>query len=106
MGLPSCVQRISYQTEQAPSTDTTILFSGLAMLCYMGKEPDPDSHNKYRWVIPVEDPCQCTKVQMGSVNTRTPCRPFKVTYYDTFLLSDDPVEIRKLLNCTEGMFLF
>ena len=29
-----------------------------------------------------------------------PCRPFKVYYYDRFLQSSDPLEIRAFLNCT------
>ena len=71
-----------------------------AMSCSIGQEPDPESHNRYRWVIPVEDPCQCTQIQLGGVNTRTPCRPFNVTYYDTFLHSNNTQEIQQWLNCS------
>ena len=71
-----------------------------AMSCSIGQEPDPESHNRYRWLIPVEDPCQCTQIQLGGVNTRTPCRPFNVTYYDTFLLSNNTQEIQQWLNCS------
>ena len=65
----------------------------------MGQEPDRELHNRYRWVIPVEDPCQCTEIQLGGMTTRAPCRPFKVTYYDTFLLSTNPQEIQQWLKC-------
>ncbi|XP_038071752.1 uncharacterized protein LOC119740500 [Patiria miniata] len=70
------------------------------MSCYMGQEPDPFS-GRYRWVIPVKNPCQCKEVHVGSLNTRAPSRPFNVTYYDTFLRSSDPMEIGTFLNCTQ-----
>ncbi|XP_038071779.1 uncharacterized protein LOC119740511 [Patiria miniata] len=69
------------------------------MSCYMGQEPDPFS-GRYRWVIPVKNPCQCKEVHVGSLNTRAPSRPFNVTYYDTFLRSSDPMEIGTFLNCS------
>ncbi|XP_038061162.1 uncharacterized protein LOC119731933 [Patiria miniata] len=72
-----------------------------AMYCEIGQEPDPASQNRYRWVIPVKDPCQCTEVRVGSLNTRAPCRPFDIKYYDTFLHSSNQTEIRKWLNCSE-----
>ncbi|XP_038061158.1 uncharacterized protein LOC119731931 [Patiria miniata] len=72
-----------------------------AMYCEIGQEPDPACQNRYRWVIPVKDPCQCTEVRVGSLNTRAPCRPFDIKYYDTFLHSSNQTEIRKWLNCSE-----
>ena len=71
------------------------------MPCVIGQEPDPATGNRYRWVIPVKDPCQCTRVRVGGLTrTRAFCRPFPVTYYDSFFESDDPAEIRRLLNCS------
>ncbi|XP_038061206.1 uncharacterized protein LOC119731954 [Patiria miniata] len=83
--------------------DGGILLLGVsqAMYCEIGQEPDPASQNRYRWVIPVKDPCQCTEVRVGSLNTRAPCGPFDVRYYDTFLHSSNQTEIRKWLNCSE-----
>ncbi|XP_022111268.1 uncharacterized protein LOC110990532 [Acanthaster planci] len=72
-----------------------------AMHCVIGQEPDPASHGRYRWVIPVLDPCRCTEVQIGGMNTLAPHRPFEVVYFDTFLQSSNPVEIRKWFNCTD-----
>ena len=69
-----------------------------AMVCSMGKEPDPSSRNRSRWVIPVEDPCKCTKIKLGGVNTGTPSRHFKVIYFDTFLRT--PEEVQKWLSCS------
>ncbi|XP_038071813.1 neurogenic locus Notch protein-like [Patiria miniata] len=71
-----------------------------AMSCYMGQELDPFS-GRYRWVIPVKNPCHCKEVHVDSLNTRAPSRPFNVTYYDTFLRSSDPMEIGTFLNCTQ-----
>ena len=72
----------------------------------MSQEPDLSKHGRYRWVIPVLDPCQCTEVHIGPLNIMAPCRPFNVTYYDTFFQSSDPREIRRLLNCSGMGFFF
>ena len=69
-----------------------------ATVCTMGQEPDPNSQGRPRWVIPVQNPYQCTEVRMGSFNTRALSRPYKVAYYDTLLVSSDPDEIRQWLN--------
>ncbi|XP_071796120.1 uncharacterized protein [Asterias amurensis] len=69
--------------------------------CSIGHERDPNEGNRYRWVIPVDDPCKCTRLRVGGLNTRTPCRHFNVTYYDNFMQSDNAEEIRKWLNCTD-----
>ena len=69
------------------------------IICTISQEPDPDMDNRYRWVIPVEDPCHCIELHVGGVSTRAPCRPFSVKYFDSFMYSDDPEEIRKWLNC-------
>ncbi|XP_022110422.1 EGF-like repeat and discoidin I-like domain-containing protein 3 [Acanthaster planci] len=73
------------------------------MPCLMEQEPDPASQNRYRWLLPVEEPCQCSEVKIGPLNTRVPYRPFTVTYYDALLISSNPVEIQSWLNCT-GVF--
>ncbi|XP_038064463.1 neuropilin-1-like isoform X2 [Patiria miniata] len=69
-------------------------------VCYFGQAPDPESNDSYRWVIPIEDPCRCTEVKLGGVNTFTSRLPFKVKYYDTFLQSRNSDEIQAWLNCT------
>ncbi|XP_071797195.1 uncharacterized protein [Asterias amurensis] len=73
-----------------------------AMVCEMGQEPDSNAAHRYRWVIPVEDPCKCTEIRPGGINTRTPGRHFKVIYFDTILISNSPKEIRKWLNCPDA----
>ncbi|XP_038064693.1 uncharacterized protein LOC119735073 [Patiria miniata] len=70
-----------------------------AMVCYFGQAPDPESNDALRWMIPIEDPCRCTEVKLGGVNTRTSRLPFKVKYYDTFLRSRNSDEIQAWLNC-------
>ena len=69
------------------------------MNCTIGQEVDPYTRRP-RWLIKEKDPCQCTEIRRGCFNTFLPRRPFKVTYYDTYLVSSDPVEIRLWLNCT------
>ncbi|XP_033630815.1 uncharacterized protein LOC117292775 [Asterias rubens] len=73
-----------------------------AMVCQMGQEPDSNAAHRYRWVIPVEDPCKCTEIRPGGINTRTPGRNFKVIYFDTILISNSPKEIRQWLNCPDS----
>ncbi|XP_071795674.1 uncharacterized protein [Asterias amurensis] len=72
-----------------------------ALICTIGQERDPGSGFRYRWVIPEPDPCQCATIRVGGLNTRTPYRPFVVTYMDTFIHSDDQQEIQTWLNCTK-----
>ena len=64
-----------------------------AHICEVGRERDES--NTWRWVLPYQHPCECTKIIMGGVNTWTPIRPFKPTYVNTPLLSDDVDKIRK-----------
>ena len=70
--------------------------------CEVGNERNLD--NEWKWVLPYPDPCECTSVIMGGMNTWTPTRPFVPTYADTPLLSEDVKTIRKhyKLNCNEG----
>ncbi|XP_038069496.1 uncharacterized protein LOC119738655 [Patiria miniata] len=74
------------------------------MDCTIMQEPDADSDFKYRWVIPVRDPCLCTKVWLGGMSSHTPIRPFKVEYRDTFLHSGDIEEVQNWLNCSCSFF--
>ncbi|XP_071795749.1 uncharacterized protein [Asterias amurensis] len=69
-----------------------------AMVCSISQEHDPSAGNIYRWVVPVEDPCRCTEIRMGGMNTRTPCRNFKVIYFDIPMSTAD--EVHNLLNCS------
>ena len=73
-----------------------LLLSSLAMVCLIGQEPDPGSSQQLRWVIPVIDPCSCTELQLGGMNTITPYRPFNVNYFDDINLGD----IKQWLNCS------
>ena len=75
------------------------------MDCTIGQEPDPASHHRLRWVIPVEEPCLCTHVQVGGMISHAPYRPFKVYYYDSFLHCDDLEEIRAFLNCSGALIM-
>ena len=74
-----------------------------AHICEVGNEIN--QHNEWKWVLPYPDPCSCTSVIMGGVNTWTPVRHFVPTYTDTPLLSEDVEEIRMHygLECNEGM---
>ncbi|XP_071795519.1 uncharacterized protein [Asterias amurensis] len=71
-----------------------------AMVCTIGLEPDPSAGNIFRRVIPVEDPCRCTEIQMGGMNIRTPGRNFKVIYFDVLMSSAD--ELSNWFNCSGG----
>ena len=64
--------------------------------CEVGREKDET--NTWMWVLPYPDPCLCTKVIMGGMNTWTPMRPFKPVYAKSPLLSDDVKEIRMHYN--------
>ncbi|XP_071797803.1 uncharacterized protein [Asterias amurensis] len=77
----------------------SMAYTTQAMICSIGQEPDAANGNKFRWVIPVSDPCECTKIRMGGLNTRTPARPFNVTYHDTPFINDDYKKIWKWLKC-------
>ena len=68
-------------------------------VCFVGLGSDPKSENRRRWMISVAAPCQCAEVRLGGIYIPSPARPFKVKYFDTFLLSSDPDEIKQWLNC-------
>ena len=60
------------------------------------------------WVLPYPNPCACTEVIMGGMNTWTPIRPFKPTYVYSPLISNNIKKIRKHFNLAceeEGMAL-
>ena len=65
-------------------------------ICEVGREKDET--NIWMWVLPYPDPCLCTEVIMGGMNTWTPIRPFKPVYASTPLISDDMQKIRKHYN--------
>ena len=64
-----------------------------AHICEVGKEKD--QRGIWKWVLPYAEPCKCTSVRMGGMNTRTPIRPFKPTYVSKPLASTDVAKIRK-----------
>ena len=74
-------------------------------ICEVGREKD--ENNTWMWVLPYPDPCLCTEIIMGGMNTWTPIRPFKPVYAYSPLISDDVEKIREhyKLHC-EGMILF
>ena len=76
----------------SPFILTDLFLPVQAYVCQVGREKD--DQNAWRWILPYEDPCSCTSVIMGGVNTWTPKRPFKPTYVNTPLLSDNIDEIR------------
>ena len=55
---------------------------------------EKNQFKEWKWVLPYPDPCGCTEVIMGGMNTWTPVRPFEPTYADSPLLSDDINAIR------------
>ena len=73
-----------------------------ANICEVGRERN--QYNEWKWVLPYPDPCSCTKIIMGGMNTWTPIRPFVPTYVNTPLLSEDLKAIRSHygLECNEG----
>ena len=62
-------------------------------ICEIGQERD--QYNVWKWVLPYPDPCKCTEVIMGDMNTCTHIRPFQPTYADSPLLSNDIKAIRE-----------
>ena len=64
--------------------------------CLVGQEKDRD--NKWRWVLPYEDPCACTSVMTGGVNIETPERSFDPMYVEKPLRSNNIEEIREHYN--------
>ncbi|XP_071808123.1 E-selectin-like [Asterias amurensis] len=77
-----------------------LLAHSQALSCYIVQEKDPSS-GRYRWMVPAPDPCQCTQIELGGKNTQTPSRPFNVTYYDTFIISNNQEEIQTWLKCPD-----
>ena len=69
-------------------------------VCYYGNEPDPSHGNKLRWVLPVRDPCRCTVIRIGGMNSVTPKRAFQPKYEDQPFTTKDVTEIRKKFNCS------
>ena len=64
-----------------------------AYICEVGREKN--QHNEWKWVLPYPNPCECTEVIMGGINTWTPIRPFVPTYAESPLLSNDVNAIRE-----------
>ena len=67
----------------------------------MGRERN--AHDEWRWVLPYPNPCECTSVIMGGMNTRTPIRPFVPVYAVIPLVAHDINLIREhyALKCEE-----
>ena len=75
-----------------------------AHICEVGREKD--GTNAWMWTLPYPDPCLCSQVIMGGMNTWTPIRLFKPTYVYSPLISDDVKKIRTHYNLKceeEGM---
>ena len=72
-----------------------------AYICEVGRERN--ANNEWRWVLPYPNPCECTSVIMGGVNTWTPIRPFVPVYVLSPLLSNNIEAIRTHygLECDE-----
>ncbi len=64
-----------------------------AHTCDVGQEHDAD--HVWRWVLPYDDPCQCTSIIRGGANPITPRRNFKPVYVDKPLFTRDVNKIRK-----------
>ena len=62
-------------------------------MCEVGQEKD--ENGIWKWVLPYANPCACTSVRFGGINTRTPIRPFKPTYASKPLVSTDAAKIRQ-----------
>ncbi|XP_033629941.1 platelet glycoprotein Ib alpha chain-like [Asterias rubens] len=67
--------------------------------CYVMMEPDPESNNRARWLVPQPDPCLCKRIRLGGINTQTTARQYPVKFMDTVVVGRDPVEIRNWLGC-------
>ena len=61
-------------------------------ICEVGRVRD--QYKVWKLVLPYPDPCGCTEVIMGGMNTWTPIRSFEPTYVESPLLSDDIKAIR------------
>ncbi|XP_071790814.1 techylectin-5A-like [Asterias amurensis] len=70
-------------------------------VCHYGNEPDPSHGNKLRWVLPVRDPCRCTVIRLGGMNSMTPKRAFQPKYEDQPFTTKEVTEIRKKFNCSD-----
>ena len=72
-----------------------------AYICEVGRERNADY--EWRWVLPYHNPCECTSVIMGGMNTWIPIRSFVPVYVVSPLLSDDIETIRTHydLECDE-----
>ena len=62
-------------------------------MCEVGQERDETGI--WKWVLPYAEPCDCTSVRFGGMNTRTPMRPFKPTFADKPLVSTNIAKIRQ-----------
>ena len=81
---------------------TVYLIEVKAYTCEAGRERD--QFNEWKWVLPYTDPCECTRVIVGGLNTWTPISPLNLgQFYDELLLSNDIKEIREHygLTCDE-----
>ena len=58
----------------------------------MGRERN--QLDEWKWVLPYLDPCGCTRVIMGGMNTWTPIRTYVPTYADSPFWSEDMKAIR------------
>ena len=70
-----------------------------AYTCYLGQEPDSDGRMK--WVLPYGEPCACTEVRLGGLNTKAQPRPFTPTHIDLSAARslNDMTAVLTHLNC-------
>ena len=107
--LPPFYFLIYFGICQAKTVPQLFLFSDIfleveAYICKVGREKDETQ--VFHWVLPCGHLCECTKILMGGMNTWTPIRPFKPTYVNSPLLSDDVDEIRTHYFDSASMYLF
>ena len=72
--------------------------------CQMGRQPDPNSDFKMRWVLPYtkEERCACTKVVYGGMNIDPPPGAEDHFYTDhplLFINNHDEKNLTELLGC-------
>ena len=71
-----------------------------AYTCELGRERG--QFDGLKWILDYPNPCECTRVIIGGLNTRIPKRPFVHMAVDTSLVSENIYEIRDQFNLKCG----